>query len=198
MITLVLGGARSGKSAFAEKVAAGLSSALAGCPVTYIATADCEDLEMASRIDRHRRGRPAGWITWEGAPEDLPDAIGGMRGVLLLDCLTMYLSRLMFARFGSEDEEVDAWEEAERDILSAVESVYRNFSSGCGGSLIVVSNEVGLGLVPPYPMGRRFRDLQGRANQLSASYADNAALLVAGLPLWLKGASPETQAAGVR
>lgn len=186
MITLVLGGARSGKSTFAE----GIARSAERMGVTYIATADSKDLEMDARIAAHRSRRPGEWRTWEGNLAGLPDAIAGMEGLLLFDCLTMYLSRLLFAEPSAEGEDEAAWDRAEKKILESVERLYKNFresKSSCERHLVVVSNEVGFGLVPPYLMGRRFRDMQGRANQLSASYADNVALIVAGLPLWIKG-----------
>lgn len=187
MITLLLGGARSGKSAFAERMA------LSDGEVTYLATADAKDSEMAHRIAEHRRRRPASWSTWEGDAADLPGAVSSMRGTLLLDCLTLFLTRLFLSSGASESEDEAVWASAEREILSSVEALFVNFSASRRekepSHLIVVSNEVGLGLVPPYRMGRRFRDMQGRANRMAAERADRVALLVAGLPLWLKGGS---------
>lgn len=185
MITLILGGARSGKSAFAESLALGEKTRT----VTYIATADSQDAEMEERIAVHKKRRPDGWRTWEGEIETLPREVARMEGVLLLDCLTLYLSRLFLASPHADGDDEKKWIAAEGEILESVETIYRNFvRSGDGAEhLIVVSNEVGFGLVPPYRMGRRFRDLQGRANQLSADCADNVALVVAGLPLWIKG-----------
>ena len=186
MITLILGGARSGKSAFAEKIA----SSQNGVPVTYIATADAQDSEMAERIAIHKARRASTWHTWEGDIETLPDEVGRMKGILLLDCLTLYLSRLFLASPYAESDLEKKWFQAEGQILKSVEALYGNFTKSAtdhGSHLIVVSNEVGFDLVPPYRLGRRFRDLQGRANQLSAGFARNVALVVAGLPLWLKG-----------
>lgn len=185
--TLILGGARSGKSTYAETLARGMAN---GGQVTYLATADSRDPEMDYRIERHRMRRPAEWKTWEGEMRDLPGAIRRMEGVLLLDCLTMYISRLCFATSSSERENEEAWAEDERRILSEV----RRLMTPDDGArhMIVVSNEVGFGLVPMNLLGRRFRDLQGRANQIAASLADSAVLVVAGLPMWLKGAPPES------
>jgi adenosylcobinamide kinase/adenosylcobinamide-phosphate guanylyltransferase len=179
MITLILGGARSGKSSFAESLAKDMLA------VTYIATADSKDSEMEARIERHKKRRPSCWHTWEGDIRSLADDIPNMEGTLLLDCLTMYLSRLMLASPESEGEDETAWDAAEREIL---ESIGKIFSSArdAGKNLIAVSNETGLGVVPPYLLGRRFRDMQGRANQIAAARADEVALMVAGLPLWLK------------
>jgi adenosylcobinamide kinase/adenosylcobinamide-phosphate guanylyltransferase len=149
--------------------------------VTYVATADSKDSEMEERIKIHKSRRPVSWRTWEGDAASLPEEIAKMDGVLLLDCLTMYLTRLFLSAPESEGEDEEAWFEAERKIL---DSVGRIFS--CGKRLIAVSNEVGLGLVPPYLMGRRFRDMQGRANQVAALHSDEVVLIVAGLPLWIK------------
>ncbi len=200
-ITLILGGARSGKSSFAEGLALDLSQ-MSG--VTYIATADSQDLEMAYRIERHKSRRPEEWNTWEKDINTLPEAVASMEGVLLLDCLTMYLTRRFLASPASESEDEAVWANAEQDILASVETMFAHALSEPKepsfpfistsletpepwSHLIVVSNEVGFGLVPPYQMGRRFRDMQGRANQIAASYADNVALVVAGLPMWFKG-----------
>lgn len=179
-ITLVLGGARSGKSSFAEKLA--LSQPL---PVTYLATADCRDLEMEERIKLHRARRPSGWTTWEGEPRGLPEAAASMSGLLLLDCLTMWLTRLFLESGVSENGSEDEWLAEEEKIAELTRALCTCVKDDA--SLIIVSNEVGFGLVPPYLMGRRFRDMQGRMNQLCAGYASNAALVVAGCPLWLKG-----------
>ena len=185
-ITLILGGARSGKSSFAEALAR-----KAGGVVTFIATADSRDAEMDARIKLHRDRRPADWLTWEGDMEALPGEIAGMKGTLLLDCLTMYLSRLFLASPLSESDDEDAWLAEERRILAGTEDLFAKFAaSGArseGRGLIVVSSEVGLGLVPPFVQGRRFRDVQGRANQTAARFADSVALMAAGLPMWLKG-----------
>ena len=165
--TLVLGGARSGKSGFAQR----LAEAEAG-PLVYVATAQAFDGEMADRIARHRADRGPRWATVD-APHDLPCAIAGLRdgGVMLVDCLTLWLSNRMLA---------DADMESEIAALTAA-------IGQADGRLILVSNEVGSGIVPETPMGRAFRDHAGRANQAVAAVADGVALIVAGLPLWLKG-----------
>jgi adenosylcobinamide kinase/adenosylcobinamide-phosphate guanylyltransferase len=180
LITLVLGGARSGKSTFAERLVAGCA------PVTYIATADSKDSEMEQRIKIHKSRRPEGWRTWEGEAASLPGDIAGMEGALLLDCLTMFLSRLFLSAPESEGDDEEAWSGAERGILALVEKIFSS-AAAADKRLVAVSNEVGFGLVPPYLMGRRFRDTQGRANQIAASLSDDVVLIVAGLPLWLKG-----------
>ncbi|MDL2264234.1 bifunctional adenosylcobinamide kinase/adenosylcobinamide-phosphate guanylyltransferase [Synergistaceae bacterium OttesenSCG-928-I11] len=181
MITLILGGARSGKSTFAERIA----RAEPDVPVMYIATAEAGDDEMASRIEIHRAGRPAGWRTWEGDPADIPSFIASSEGVLLLDCLTMYLSRAFFSSLASEHGDEDEWTRAEEKILADVGKIF----DACPATthLIVVSNELGWGVVPATRLSRRFRDMQGRANRLAGTRANNVALVVAGIPLWIKG-----------
>ena len=97
-ITLILGGARSGKSTYAEKIALAYKG-----PVTYLATADCADAEMEKRIELHRARRPASWATWEGDPRGLPAAVARTDGLMLMDCLTMWLTRLFLASPASEE-----------------------------------------------------------------------------------------------
>lgn len=179
-IALILGGARSGKSTFAEGLA--LAS---GLPVTYLATADAQDAEMAQRIERHKSRRPAAWNTWEGMPRELPGAVSQMGGLLLLDCLTLWLTRLFLEDETAETGSEEAWQAKELEIRGLAEQLCA--APAKETTLLIVSNEVGCGLVPPYLMGRRFRDLQGRMNQLCASHAQNVALVVAGCPLWVKG-----------
>lgn len=182
-ITLILGGARSGKSTLAEELAVKRR-----LPVTYLATADVRDEEMERRVAHHRARRPGGWSTWEGAPEELPSAIAAMSGVLLLDCLTLWLSRLCFTAPAGEVDE-NEWGGREQEIMALAERLCA--SPRAGSTLIIVSNEVGFGLVPANLIGRRFRDLQGRVNQLVASRARSVALVVAGCPLWVKGGREE-------
>lgn len=167
----VVGGARSGKSFFALKLAG--SSTPTG-KRAYIATAEALDSEMAERIEEHKKTRGEGWITIE-APLEVEKAVTGDRGfaVILIDCLTLWLSNLMGE--GYEDGEV----------LKGAESL----ASACaksGALVIAVSNEVGLGLVPENPMARRFRDLAGRANQFFSDKADEVYLVTAGIPLKIK------------
>lgn len=178
-ITLILGGARSGKSSFAEGLALG-----AGLPVTYLATADVRDGEMARRVEIHRQRRLAGWSTWEEPPRELPEAVASASGVLLLDCLTLWLTRLFLEADAASLSE-EEWASREKDIRSLTKRLCR--SPRPGAHLLIVSNEVGFGLVPPSVMGRRFRDLQGRMNQLTVRMARRVALVVAGCPLWVKG-----------
>jgi adenosylcobinamide kinase/adenosylcobinamide-phosphate guanylyltransferase len=165
--TLVLGGARSGKSAFAERLAGDMNLAK-----IYLATATAGDDEMQARIAQHRRQRGGGWTTVE-EPLSLVDALtreSGLGRVVLVDCLTLWLSNLMMAE---RDPDV----EAKRLVRFLDVSRY---------PIVFVSNEVGLGLVPETPLGRAFRDAQGRLNQTLASAVNNVAFVAAGLPLWLK------------
>ena len=167
MNTLVLGGARSGKSAFAETLACEAAS-----DRLYVATATAGDDEMAERIAHHRARRGAGWRTIE-EPLELVAVLARETGAgraVLVDCLTLWLSNLMHA-----ERDVEA---QTRELVACLREAR--------GAVVLVSNEVGLGLVPDTPLGRRFRDAQGRLNQAIAAVADNVVFIAAGLPLWLK------------
>lgn len=176
-LVLVLGGARSGKSAFAER----LARSIAGDDVLYVATATVTDDEMAARIARHRADRPAAWETIE-----LPLRVGerlctrrDLPPVVLLDCLTLLLSTPAFTEPDLSEEAVEVHANAETDGLFRFVAQY-------SGTLIVVSNEVGMGLHPNSALGRIYRDALGRANQRLAVRADAAYFLVAGIPLDLQ------------
>jgi adenosylcobinamide kinase / adenosylcobinamide-phosphate guanylyltransferase len=174
-VILVTGGARSGKSACAERAAL----ALGGEAVTYVATAAAGDEEMAARIQRHRSQRPPGWETVE-AEHGVADAIAAGRGVVLLDCLPLLASNLLLGlESAGEEDAIGA-------VLAGTDALLRA-AAAREGTLIVVSNEVGMGLVPPYPLGRWFRDALGLANQRVAMAADTVVLSVAGIPLAIKG-----------
>lgn len=167
-LTVVLGGARSGKSDLAARLVA-----RPGAPVTVLATAEAGDAEMAARIDRHRADRPAAWSTVE---EPL-DVVGAVEAVaperaLLLDCTTLWVSNAIGAGWSDERVEGDA-----RRLALAL--------AGRPGASVVVGNEVGQGIVPADAATRRFRDLHGRVNRVLAEAADEAVLVVAGrvLPL---------------
>jgi adenosylcobinamide kinase / adenosylcobinamide-phosphate guanylyltransferase len=165
-LTLVIGGARSGKSRYAESLIAALPP-----PWTYVATAEAGDAEMAKRIGDHRARRGSNWRTVE-APRDLVGALkAGEATPILIDCLTLWLSNLMLAVADIDAETAHL----ERALAAAKAPV------------ILVANEVGSGIVPEYELGRRFRDLQGVLNQRIAARADRVVLVVAGLPLVLKG-----------
>lgn len=186
-LILVLGGARSGKSAFAERLARGL-----GQPVTYVATGSAGDAEMARRIAAHRARRPPAWATIE-APRAVGAALRRVpAGVVVLDCLSLLVAGCLSAAEGEvldavQEETARAAVEGEVGELLAAQAERR-------GPLVVVSNEVGLGLVPPYALGRLYRDLLGWANQRVAAAASDVYLLVAGLPLVLKGTEPPEEA----
>lgn len=166
-VIFVLGGARSGKSQHAER----LTTALGPRPV-YIATAEPGDAEMAERITQHQTRRGAEWRTIE-APLDLAGAITGHNGPdrpLMIDCLTIWLSNLMHA---------------ERDIPAETEKLITALAQR-SGPVVLVSNEVGQGIVPDNALARRFRDEAGRMNQAVAAVADRVDFVVAGLPTTLK------------
>jgi len=166
--TLVLGGAASGKSAFAEQLVLGLSAR----PV-YIATAQAFDTEMTAKIDVHRARRGAGWSTVE-EPLDLAGAIAGADAddaAMLVDCLTLWLSNLMAAERDIEAETAR--------LIQAIQDVR--------GRLVLVANELGLGIVPENAMARAFRNHHGAINQAVAAAADRVLFVAAGLPLALKG-----------
>ena len=177
-LILVLGGARSGKSGFAQR----LAQERGGKAVAYVATAEARDEEMAARIALHRVSRPATWQTVE-APRAVSATIldqARMARVVLLDCLTMLVSNLLL------DAEDPFAEGVEARVMAEVEALV-DCAGTLDGDLIIVSNEVGMGLVPPYPLGRAYRDVAGRANQYLARAADEVYFLVAGLPMTLKG-----------
>ncbi|MCB1394784.1 MAG: bifunctional adenosylcobinamide kinase/adenosylcobinamide-phosphate guanylyltransferase [Rhodobacter sp.] len=170
-VTLVLGGARSGKSALAERL---LLQAAGGQAPVYLATAQAWDDEMRARIDQHRADRDGqGWRTIE-APLDAAGALAALEpGVpVLIDCLTLWLSNHLLA-------ETDLPAESSR-LIAAV--------CAHSGSVVAVANEVGLGIVPDNALARRFRDAAGRLNQDLAARADRVVFVAAGLPMVLKGA----------
>lgn len=180
-VILILGGARSGKSAYAESLAAESSK------VAYFATAEAGDVEMLERIERHRERRPPEWKTVV-APTGLPKALREeARGaeVAIVDCLTLYVSNLMGAGFTEEEvlSEIEDLAEACREVPADV---------------VLVSNEVGLGIVPANQLARAYRDVLGRCNRVLAEVADEVHLMVAGIPLKVKGDSPLDSRGGRR
>jgi adenosylcobinamide kinase / adenosylcobinamide-phosphate guanylyltransferase len=165
-LTLVLGGARSGKSKYAESLITALPP-----PWIYVATAEALDVEMTERIAVHRARRGADWRTIE-APHDLAGALAAPAGApVLVDCLTLWLSNVMLAKMD----------------VSAVTGELVERMLGLPGPVIMVSNEVGLGIVPDTALGREFRDTQGRLNQSIAAIVPRVVFIAAGLPLVLKG-----------
>lgn len=170
-LTLVLGGARAGKSAFAEELASGWTGRV------YVATAVVTDEEMAQRIALHRSRRGADWRTVE-EPLDLSVVVrreSATRTGLLVDCLTVWLGNLMH-----HGRDVDAAGEALLEALAAAP-----------GPVVLVANEVGLGIVPDNPMARAFRDHAGRLNQAVARVAGRVFFVAAGIPMTLKGPAPD-------
>jgi adenosylcobinamide kinase/adenosylcobinamide-phosphate guanylyltransferase len=166
-LTFVLGGARSGKSRYAEGLVMGCTP-----PWVYVATAQAYDDEMSARIAEHQNRRDRGWRTVE-APLDLPGAIaahGNTGQAVLIDCLTLWLSNVMLAGQDLVAEQ--------RRLVAALGNV--------DGPIVIVSNEVGFGIVPDNALARQFRDAQGRLNMQVAAIADRAVLIAAGLPLMLK------------
>jgi adenosylcobinamide kinase / adenosylcobinamide-phosphate guanylyltransferase len=172
---LIVGGARSGKSRLAERMAAERD------PVTYVATAtvDADDAELQARIERHRARRPESWTTQE-VPRDLEGALPALaarEGSVVIDCATLWITNLMLGRGGAP-----AWNDAA--ILAAVDRAVQ--ASRGDARVIWVSNEVGSGVVPENPLARRFADLQGSVNQRLAAACDQVHLCVAGLSIRLK------------
>ncbi len=179
-ITFILGGARSGKSRFAQELAAKL-----GKRVLFVATGEPLDEEMYARIEAHKRSRSTAWKTLE-APTDVAKAIKGKIGdaeVVIIDCMTLLVSNLM----GTEDIDAKTLEEKVTAELKELVGFMRTSKA----HFIIVSNDVGLGLVPPYPAGRVYRDALGMANQMLARNADEVYFMVAGIPIPLKGAHPK-------
>lgn len=171
-IIFILGGSRSGKSTFALKEASVISGKKA-----FIATAECLDEEMRIRIEKHRQERSKDWATHEEPLyiAQLMEKIRGKYDVVLIDCLTLWLSNIMHAELDTEDE---------------VKKLTLAISGNCPPLLYIVSNEVGLGIVPEYPMGREYRDKLGFLNQEIARIAGNVYFMVAGIPLIVKGERP--------
>ncbi len=171
-LILILGGARSGKSNFAQRLAN-----KAGGNIFFLATAQAGDDEMAERIARHKASRPSTWRTIE-EPLELASALQSeatAADVVLIDCMTLWLNNLMLRQGGA----------SETEVLDQVDRLLDVYKKGTA-SYIMVSGEVGLGLVPPYPLGRSYRDLLGWMNQKVAGQANKVFLMVAGVPLELK------------
>ena len=177
-VVLILGGVRSGKSRYAQQLAA------AGERVALIATAEARDAEMAQRIARHREERPSSWTTIE-TPIALSEALLGCNGrfdTMLVDCLTLWASNLM------EHERQDL-----ARITAHIDDLVHTLQK-VSSTVILVSNEVGSGIVPDNQMGRVYRDVLGGINQRVAAVADEVLLLVAGCPLVVKQAAETAKA----
>ena len=177
-LTFILGGARSGKSAFAERLATD-----SGLPVTYVATARIGDAEFAARVEQHRERRPAHWALVE-APLDLGGVLRELDReghVVLIDCLTLWLANLLFPADGS-------WSNAPPN--GPPMQAFADFDAALStvrGKVIIVSNEIGLGVVPMGSVTRLYVDELGRLNQRVAASSTHVTMMVAGLPLVLKG-----------
>jgi len=192
-LVLILGGARSGKSAFAQDLAAS-----SGRTVAFIATATAVDDEMRERIARHRASRPKQWHTLE-EPLDLAGVIRRaykLADVLLLDCVTLWLGNMLLQESGLDESDDDdkqqeklrrtrnLFDERSLKQIEALLSVIQ--AAEPNKTLIVVTNEVGLGIVPAYPLGRIYRDTLGYINQRLAKAADRVYLMVAGMAVDIK------------
>jgi len=178
-LTLILGGARSGKSTFAEKRAQKAAGS-----VLYIATAEAKDPEMASRIESHKRERPSHWQTLE-IPLEVgrtaqTQAVAVAADIVLLDCLTLLVTNVLMQV--NPDPDVVDESASNAAVVAEIEGLITAVAQSSANWLIV-SNEVGLGLVPPYPLGRAYRDTLGRANQMLAQVADEVYFMIAGLPM---------------
>lgn len=185
-VTLITGGARAGKTAFALALARRHPGA-----VVYVATAEARDAEMAARIQRHRAERPPHWATVE-APLSLVAALAHVppTALVVLDCLTLWVSNLLLARLPAAFSPQEG-EAAAAAALGAVDDLL-TWQLRAGNDLLVVSNEVGLGIVPADPLSRLYRDVLGRANQRVAAAATRVYLVVAGLALELRSAGAHT------
>jgi adenosylcobinamide kinase/adenosylcobinamide-phosphate guanylyltransferase len=170
-LRLIIGGARSGKSAHAQALAETEAARRGGAPV-MIATAEALDAEMGARIARHRAERGPAWRTVE-TPIEVASALGGLAAgdCAVVDCLTLWLSNLMFA---------------EADLETATEALL-DAAARAAGQVIFVANEVGMSIVPENALARRFRDEAGRLNRRAAETADQVTVMFAGIPLALKG-----------
>lgn len=177
---LILGGARSGKTSHAISLAQSLATAR-NVEVTYVATAQALDEEMQHRISLHRAERPATWRTLE-APTKLAQALAGQdpHSILVIDCMTLWLSNALLQDFRDDapTAALPAWE-AER-------SAFLQWLQQRRGDVLLISNEVGAGIVPLAPVARRFQDEQGRLNQALAALCEHVTLVVAGVPVAIK------------
>jgi len=171
-VILILGGTRSGKSEFAQKLARGRK-------VLFVATAEPEDAEMRERIEEHKRRRPSEWATLEAGRELVSKIESKIRDfdLIIIDCLTLFLARFIKKANGEELEEEEALSEIKK-LISLIKSSSQSF--------ILISNEMSMGVVPQAHLARRFLDLQGRVNQMLAECADRVYLMIAGIPHKIK------------
>ena len=183
-IILITGGARSGKSTYAEKLAMEENT-----KVLYVATSIPFDVEMKERVKKHRLRRPSNWDTFEGY-KDLKNIFTNSSldfDVVLLDCITIMVTNLILEKTGENIESFSEEElnEIEREILKEIDD-FLDAGMATTKSIILVTNEVGLGIVPEYKLARFFRDIAGRVNQYIASRAEEVFLVVCGIPVKVK------------
>ncbi len=185
-ITFVLGGARSGKSAFAEGLAKKYND------VIYVATAEAKDDEMRERIQIHRARRPSNWKTVESPRlvDKIVSDIEATDGVVLIDCITLYITNMLLSgervnSTGCQSMQTDDPKQRQEHILSEINKLSRACRES-GADVIVISNEVGLGIVPDNALSREFRDIAGCANQILAGEADEVYFMVAGIARRIK------------
>jgi adenosyl cobinamide kinase/adenosyl cobinamide phosphate guanylyltransferase len=185
-VSLITGGARAGKTTFALALARHH-----GGPVVYVATAEARDAEMAARIQRHRAERPPHWATVE-APLKPVAALATVApaALVVLDCLTLWVSNLLLARLPAHFSVAEG-EAAAAAVRGAVQELLA-WQQRAGNELVIISNEVGLGVVPADPLSRLYRDVLGQANQMVAAAAARVYLVVAGLALELRAAGAQT------
>lgn len=186
-LILITGGARSGKSSFAEQLAA--ERAEQNGRIGYIATARALDAEMADRIARHQAQRPATWQTFEApeAPSNVVNTEGARFDLLLLDCLTVLTTnRILAHELDWNQPDMGHLHTIEKDLLTEITDLI-DASRQAPADLIAVTNEVGAGIVPVAPLSRFFRDCAGRVNQRMAAAADQVYLVVSGIPVQIKG-----------
>ena len=183
-LILILGGARSGKSSFAERLAV-----TSGKSVAFIATATASDDDMRERIAHHRASRPAEWTTIE-EPLDLPGAIqhaAQVADVLLLDCMTLWLSNWFGAQGDANFDDPTLSTQYSHEVLQEIDRLLILVASlDANKTLVIVSNEVGLGIVPMHALSRAYRDILGRVNQRLAQHAERVYLMLAGLAVDIK------------
>jgi len=183
-LTFIVGGARSGKSSFAEKICRDSSAG-----ICYIATSKITDEDMADRVEKHRAKRPAGWTTMEkysnfNEIEDTEEF--NDNDIFLLDCMTIMITNIMFNHEVDYDScSPQVLDEVEKDVFNEIKELLGLIKKH-NKKLIIVSNEVGMGIVPAYRLGAVFRDIAGRVNQFLAAQADEVYNVICGLPQKLK------------
>jgi adenosylcobinamide kinase/adenosylcobinamide-phosphate guanylyltransferase len=186
-IWLITGGGRSGKSAYAEKLA--LENPAEKPGVLYIATGVATDEEMEERIARHQASRPQDWITWErykGLADAEQEFAEGAFGAILLDCLANLLMGVLFEEIPNADNFVGGdFDRVEKKAVAEIDAICA-YAKKYSKRLIMVTNEIGMGIIPGTRYSRYYRDALGRINQHAAEISDKAVLMVVGLPLELK------------